>query len=350
MYNKEPYIKDTIETVIRNHGVADNEFECILVDESSTDNSGRICMEYAYNYPYIRYYHIQNDGVHRPSNARNFGKSVAQGKYVMFLDADDDLLPEWEVNVLNWLDEHPDIDIWVGNYLIDKQVSIISTNIWRVIGPPCNVCVYKNEAIKAANFDNVPCEDVAQTKKLMMMGYKFHHDVVNPVIYRWYASRSTMCNMDADELNKYSDWTCGPALTLQYDDRYEFFVNDNKQLNLKSSKHIDHIDIICDDVNTVQQKALQYQEMRDDIRTMVLKDITVDSIELYNILDVVRCAFPNNEIKMVFGDSIMDGTFHVSQGVIKNNIICVFDYPTDNTFKRLIRNLIPKYFLRFEHE
>lgn len=348
MYNKEQYIKNTIETVIRNHGVADDEFECILVNESSTDNSGRICMEYAEQYPYIDYYGIQNDGEPRASNPRNFGKTIAKGKYVMFLDADDELLSGWQVNVLDWLDEHPEIDVWVGNYLIDDKPTIPETSIWDTIGPSCSCCIYRNDVVKAVDFDNVPCEDVTFSKKLMLMGYRFHQDDSNPFIFRWCQEGSTNNSIDAKILNEYNIWTCGPASILQYDDRYDFFITDAKKLSPKWDKRINHIDIACNNVSEVQQMMLRCKGLRDQIRTIVLDNVTVNAAELGCILDVVRYTFPNNEIKLIFGDNMMDDTYGAARSIVKNNVMCVFRFPVDATFKKLIENIIPKYFLRYE--
>ena len=65
------------------------DFECLLIDDGSTDKSGEICDEYAAGDSRIRVFHKENGG---PSAARNLGLNQAIGQYVIFQDADDYLI------------------------------------------------------------------------------------------------------------------------------------------------------------------------------------------------------------------------------------------------------------------
>ncbi|WHS98848.1 MAG: poly-beta-1,6 N-acetyl-D-glucosamine synthase [Pantoea stewartii] len=65
--------------------------EIIIVDDGSTDDSGKQADNYAQRYPHIRVIHQPNGGV---SRARNAGLAVARGKYVTFPDADDTMKPD----------------------------------------------------------------------------------------------------------------------------------------------------------------------------------------------------------------------------------------------------------------
>lgn len=87
VYNAEEYLDRCL------HSVLDQEFpsiEVILVDDGSTDTSPLICDRYSSTDPRFITVHQPNMGV---SAARNAGLNMAQGEYVMFLDADDTLLP-----------------------------------------------------------------------------------------------------------------------------------------------------------------------------------------------------------------------------------------------------------------
>lgn len=82
VYNAEKYLQQCLDSII--HQLDNNEL--ILVDDGSTDLSGKICDDYAANYPGIKVLHTENKG---PSHARNLGVDVAKGEYIVFVDSDD---------------------------------------------------------------------------------------------------------------------------------------------------------------------------------------------------------------------------------------------------------------------
>lgn len=86
-YNAEKFIDKCIRSVLNQ---SYPNLELILVDDGSTDETGKICEEYASKDTRVRVIHKKNSGV---SAARNMGLSSAIGEYVVFLDSDD------------WLDE-----------------------------------------------------------------------------------------------------------------------------------------------------------------------------------------------------------------------------------------------------
>ena len=93
VFNKEKYIRETIESVLNQ---TLNEFEFIIIDDGSTDKSGIISDEYARKDRRIRAIHIPNGGV---SNARNIGLDMAEGEYITFIDADDRVTEEYLENL-----------------------------------------------------------------------------------------------------------------------------------------------------------------------------------------------------------------------------------------------------------
>ncbi len=83
VYNIENYIGECVDSLIAQEG---NDYEIILVDDGSTDNSGAICDNYSEKYECVKVYHKSNGGL---SDARNQGVTRACGKYILFIDGDD---------------------------------------------------------------------------------------------------------------------------------------------------------------------------------------------------------------------------------------------------------------------
>ena len=85
VYNVESYLDECIQSVV-NQSYSD--WECILVDDGSTDGSGDICDEWARKDVQIKVIHQKNGGV---SNARNRGIEETKGEYIVFVDGDDSI-------------------------------------------------------------------------------------------------------------------------------------------------------------------------------------------------------------------------------------------------------------------
>ena len=83
IYNAEQYLHKCIDSILIQNNT---DFELLLVDDGSIDNSGEICNEYASKDNRIKVFHKPNGGV---SSARNLGIEHATGEWITFIDADD---------------------------------------------------------------------------------------------------------------------------------------------------------------------------------------------------------------------------------------------------------------------
>ena len=83
VYDVEKYLKKCVDSILNQ---TFKDFELILVDDGSPDNSGAICDQYAEKDSRVRVIHKENGGL---SDARNAGIEVARGKYLGFVDSDD---------------------------------------------------------------------------------------------------------------------------------------------------------------------------------------------------------------------------------------------------------------------
>ncbi|MBR1576549.1 MAG: glycosyltransferase [Bacteroidales bacterium] len=85
VYNSIPFLQDCLCSIL---GQTYFDWECILVDDGSTDGSGALCDDFAAKDPRFRVIHQERKGV---SSARNKGLDVSSGDWISFVDSDDRL-------------------------------------------------------------------------------------------------------------------------------------------------------------------------------------------------------------------------------------------------------------------
>lgn len=113
VYNTAPYLDQCIQSVVEQNY---KDWECILVDDGSTDNSGTICDKWAGNDSRIRVLHQANQGV---SAARNHGIDKSKGDYICFIDSDDWVTANYLSDMLSGLE--------------DKNIDMVVTGVEDVI-------------------------------------------------------------------------------------------------------------------------------------------------------------------------------------------------------------------------
>lgn len=131
VYNVENYLHYAIESLEKQ---TYKNFEIILVNDGSTDNSGKLCDEYSEKHSNVRVFHKENGGL---SDARNFGVQKAKGEFITFLDPDD-YLEAYSLELLAGIQEMYDCDI-------------ISTRV----KPTELYNVYSNHSLTEEDFKNV---------------------------------------------------------------------------------------------------------------------------------------------------------------------------------------------------
>lgn len=113
LYNKEQWISDTLRSVLSQ---TFSDFEVVVVDDGSTDNS--ISVIKSFNDPRVRIITQKNAGV---AAARNHGIEEAKGEYIALIDADD----QWEPNFLetmnNLILKYPECDVLASTYKFKDQ-------------------------------------------------------------------------------------------------------------------------------------------------------------------------------------------------------------------------------------
>ena len=126
-YNQADFLGEAIESVL-SQGYA--EFEAIVVDDGSTDDTKEVASAYALEDSKVRLVRQQNRGL---AGARNRGLAEASGEYVVFLDSDDRLVGEaLEVGVRE-LESHPECAFVSGHY---RAIAADGSFLWKPYEPP----------------------------------------------------------------------------------------------------------------------------------------------------------------------------------------------------------------------
>ena len=100
VYKVEEYLRQCIDSIINQ---TYKNLEIILVDDGSPDKCGEICDEYARNDSRVTVYHNENGG---SSAARNYGKAMSHGEYIVFVDSDDVIKKNFVETLLDILKEY----------------------------------------------------------------------------------------------------------------------------------------------------------------------------------------------------------------------------------------------------
>lgn len=205
VYNVEPYIRSCLDSLSKQ---LYKNFEVLMVNDGSTDNSGVICQQYADSDKRFRYFEKENGGL---SDARNFGIKESKGDYITFVDSDDWITEEYLLFLIETLEkEQSDIvvsdyskydesdglfyfhiyesDYYIKNYsskqLLEElpllegyDMSFLTS--WGIL--------FKREFFQEIKFPfGRLCEDVGTNYKLFMQASKITY--INKVLY-WYRVR-----------------------------------------------------------------------------------------------------------------------------------------------------------------
>lgn len=176
IYNMEHTLSTSLESL--SNQTYDN-YEIILVDDGSTDNSNFICKQFIKQDSRFRLYYKKNGGV---SEARNLGLSKAKGEWITFFDADDKVCSKWlsEFDVRH----NQNFDILCQGICADKAV----------VGPNATFKEY------GFNFNgNIP-DLINKLTRFSLLGYVFIKCFKRSIISHFNIHFDTKVKFQEDEL------------------------------------------------------------------------------------------------------------------------------------------------------
>ena len=196
VYNSEKYIKRCIDSVLKQ---TFKDYEVILIDDGSTDNSKEILDEYKEVYPEkITVIHQENMGV---SKTRNKAIKMAKGKYIMFIDNDDYIDKDY-IEVFVKKIEKDNYDVVLGGYRrpnkdgkIIKELKLPQEEWGKfMIFAPWSK-IYKKDYLTKNDIEFLPVnigEDVYFNLQAMMISNKIK--IIDYIGYNWYFNEESVSN------------------------------------------------------------------------------------------------------------------------------------------------------------
>lgn len=120
IYNKEKYVAKLIDCI---KSQVFRDFECIIIDDGSTDRSGDICDELTIKDSLFSVIHIENGGV---SHARNTALDIAKGTYITFVDSDDEIPTDYLQKIADDINTYnPDMVIGAIKKVFETDIQFI---------------------------------------------------------------------------------------------------------------------------------------------------------------------------------------------------------------------------------
>lgn len=192
IFNSELTLSRCIESILTQNF---RDFELILVNDGSTDNSLKICYEYEKKDSRIKVLNQSNSGV---SVARNYGLRVAQGEFISFIDSDDYIAEDFYSCLTGTLIKSGADVLALSNYTIKRSRSVnqvinseeaqkkllllqLPTSVWAYL--------YRSKDVKKIYFSKdihffedflFNFEFLCTVKKIQLYSYDGYHYTVNP--------------------------------------------------------------------------------------------------------------------------------------------------------------------------
>lgn len=342
VYNVEPYLRRCVDSIINQ---TYKKLQIILIDDGSTDDSGKICDEFAARDARILVRHSQNGGL---VSARKAGTCLAQGEYVSFVDGDDWIdSNRMERAVLKLQDEQVDM-LYLGGYIreFDGERTLIVDDFVE---------------------ENFSGSDMAKIFPLLQVPGKAFERILRPTMWNWIIKKDLVAKQQAQAEERISMgedmlaiWTCAlfansarvfQCPTYHYTQRSDslMYVFDSKEafrMKLLSSQLMETVEKSRHKSNDVVRTCA----VLSAIQTIVFSDW---SLLLKTIPD---CLVPYENVKLgsrvvVFGAGKIG--FHLV-GAVKRfgeyNIIAVCDNNTQRPKISGYEILLPKDAAKLDYD
>jgi glycosyltransferase involved in cell wall biosynthesis len=192
VYNAEKYLSQCIDSILSQTWT---DFELLLINDGSSDHSGKICDESARRDSRVKVFHKENGGV---SSARNLGIDKAQGEWVAFVDSDD-----WLAS--NFLEQ-------MLNKALESKAEVVFCNCYYV---------FENETIQKPTYTEDTIEDSSGMLKRFLIRFGTRSELWGKIIQRKYLNHRLKKNVKIGEdflylIELYRANNCKTAIITNY--------------------------------------------------------------------------------------------------------------------------------------
>lgn len=303
VYNVENYLKRCVDSILNQVFI---DYELILVDDGSTDNSGVICDEVAKTDHRIIVIHTTNSG---PGYARNIALDWvfenSDSKWIAFIDSDD-MVSIYYLELLYKVACDSGAEICACDYIeynndqeIDayKESLSIKTEIYdaetfycqKYTGGPCRQLFCKNlwKNIRFPGGIGVIGEDAFVTYKIVFMCKKIAY--ISSVMYFYYQSSNSLIR---------SEWSPKKMLSISAFENQMSFFKESRYNNAYKKSILDYANVLHANYEKINKfpSAKTYVKEKNEIKKLLRNHIKSNSnifnISKYDMHYLYECAFP----------------------------------------------------------
>ena len=261
-YNSSEYIDECIKSILSQ---TFKEFEFIIIDDGSTDNSNKIIEKY--NDSRIKFLSKSHNYI----ESLNYGIYLAKGKYIVRMDSDDKMLKHRLQTQYNYMESHPDIAVcgsWVETFGSDQKIYKYSENHDELIctmltgNPLCHPSVIIRKAIinkyfldagtSVYNPQYIYAEDYKLWCDIVMKGHKIAN--IPEVLIRYRCSENQISFMHQLDVAK-----CAYKIRLEYL---------NYVTNIIANNQPEFINILNQTISLYNQKKIDFNNLSSKIKPL----------------------------------------------------------------------------------
>ena len=278
VYNVEKYLDRCIKSVINQ---TYKNIEIILIDDGSTDKSLDICYNYLEQDNRIKVFHKENGGL---SSARNYGINSSNGKYLTFIDSDDDIEKDYIEYLYNLIKKY-------GTKMSICSYSVIKNNI-------TNFGLNLDEKLLSTEecLDNLLCENGFTVSACAKM---YDKNLFKNIKY----PLNKLCE---DNGTTYKLIMQCKNIAYGNESKYNYYINDNSittsNFNLRKMDLIELVDVMCDDIMKEYPNLIYSVEKKKiNSRFSILRQILESqNNNEYNYIQKEIIKFLKNKKKEIF--------------------------------------------------